>query len=52
LGLALSPEASPRLQAPADEGRSERLRALRKLTSAADVTGEVLELLRRAWELS
>jgi Domain of unknown function (DUF4287)/Domain of unknown function (DUF5655) len=52
LGLALSPEASPRLEAPKNEGWSERLKARMKLTSAADVTSEVGELLRRAWELS
>jgi hypothetical protein len=52
LGLALSPEAAPRLEAPKTEGWSERLKARMKLTSAADVTTEVGELLRRAWELS
>jgi hypothetical protein len=52
LGLALSPEAAPRLEAPKNEGWSERLKARMKLTSAADVAGEVEELLRRAWELS
>jgi hypothetical protein len=52
LGLALSPEASPRLEAPKNEGWSERLKARMKLISAADVTGEVGVLLRRAWELS
>jgi hypothetical protein len=52
LGLALSPEAAPQLEAPDNEGWSERLKARMKLTSADDVTGEVGELLRRAWELS
>ena len=52
LGLALTPEASPRLEAPKNEGWSERLKARMKLTSADDVTCEVVELLRRAWELS
>jgi hypothetical protein len=52
LGLALSPEAAPRLEPRKNEGWSERLKALRKLTSADDVTAEVAELLRRAWEQS
>jgi len=52
LGLALSPEASPRLEPARNEGWSERLKARMKLTSAADLTGEVVELLRRAGELS
>jgi len=52
LGLALSPEASPRLEPPRNEGWSERLKARMRLSSADGVTGEVGELLRRAWELS
>jgi hypothetical protein len=52
LGLALSPEASSRLEPPNNEGWSERLKARIKLSSAAGVTDEVGELLRRAWELS
>jgi hypothetical protein len=52
LGLALSPEAAARLEAPKNEGWSERLKARMKLSSPDDVTGEVEELLRRAWELS
>ena len=52
LGLAVPPDAAPGLEASKNDGWSERLKARMKLISAADVTGEVGVLLRRAWELS
>jgi hypothetical protein len=52
LGLALTPEASPRLSAPKAEGWSERLKAKLPLASPAEVDGEVKALLQAAWERS
>lgn len=53
LGLALPPEASPRLSpaAPRD-GWSERLKARIELRSATEIDAELAELLRQAWERS
>jgi len=48
LGLAVPPDAAPRLEAPKNESWSERLTARTKLISP-DVTGEVEAILRRAW---
>jgi hypothetical protein len=52
LGLALTPDASPRLSAPKNEGWSERLKAKLPLTSPAGVDAEVEGLLKAAWERS
>ena len=52
LGLALAPEASPRLEAPKNEGWSERLKARTLLTSPAEVDAEIEALLKAAWERS
>ena len=51
LGLAVEPSADPRLQAPKNEGWSERLKSVLVLTSAAEVAS-VQALLRQAWERS
>ena len=52
LGLAVSPDASGRLTAPASEGWSERLRATLVLTAAGEADETVAALLRQAWERS
>jgi len=52
LGLAVSPEADPRLQPPKNEGWSERLKSKLLLASAAEVDGSVAALLKAAWERS
>lgn len=52
LGLAVTPDASPRLQAPKNEGWSERLKAKLPLSSPAEVDEEVKALLKAAWERS
>lgn len=52
LGLAVTPDASPRLLAPKNEGWSERLKARLALASPADVDDELRTLLRAAWERS
>ena len=52
LGLAVTPDADPRLMAPKNEGWSERLKSKLVLTSPAEVDGDVRALLRRAWEQS
>jgi hypothetical protein len=50
LGLALSPDASPRLTAPKRESWSERLKAQTPLATVDDVDGEIGDLLKQAWE--
>jgi len=50
LGLALTPDASPRLEPPKREGWSERLKAVAPLASVEAVDGEIEALLRAAWE--
>jgi hypothetical protein len=50
LGLAVPPDASPRLEAPKNESWSERLKARMLLASPAEVDDEVRALLRVAWE--
>ncbi len=50
LGLALTPDASPRLQAPQREGWSERLKAVVVLASVEAVDSEIEALLHRAWD--
>jgi hypothetical protein len=52
LGLAVTPEASPRLLEPKNESWSERLKAKLPLASAADVDDEVRALLKTAFERS
>jgi len=52
LGLAVTPDASPRLLEPKNESWSERLKAKVALASPADVDDEVRALLKAAWERS
>jgi hypothetical protein len=52
LGLALTPNASPRLSEPKNESWSERLKAKLVLASPSDVDDEVKALLKAAWEKS
>ena len=50
LGLAVTPEANARLEAPRNESWSERLKARVLLTSPEGVDGEIAALLKAAWE--
>jgi hypothetical protein len=52
LGLALTPDASPRLATPKNESWSERLKAKVALASPAEVDTEIKALLKAAWERS
>lgn len=52
LGLAVSPEADPRLQVPKAEGWSERLKAKLTLASPDDLDERLTTLIRQAWEAS
>lgn len=52
LGLAVAPDASPRLREPKNESWSERLKATLALASPAEVDDEVRALLKAAWERS
>lgn len=52
LGLAVTPDASPRLEAPKNEGWSERLKARVLLSTPADIDVEIEALLRAASERS
>ena len=53
LGLAMTPDADPRLQpAKPNEGWSERLKSTVALTSPADADETVKRLLEQAWDLS
>jgi hypothetical protein len=52
LGLALAPEAGPRLEPPGRQSWSERLKSRLVLPTAAQVDDEVAALLRRAWAAS
>ena len=53
LGLALAPDADPRLAPPTkSEGWSERLTAVAMLAAPAEVDEGLETLLRRAWERS
>ncbi|MCA0359150.1 MAG: DUF4287 domain-containing protein [Proteobacteria bacterium] len=52
LGLALTPDASPGLAEPRNEGWSERLKAKLVLSAANAVDDTVQALLRAAWERS
>src|SRR5580704_8207930 len=49
LGLAISPDANARLEAPRSESWSERLKARTLLSSPADVDSEIEALLNAAW---
>jgi hypothetical protein len=52
LGLAVAPDADPRLLPPKNEGWSERLKSKLPLASPADVDAGVAALLKAAWERS
>lgn len=52
LGLALTPDADPRLVEPKNEGWSERLKAKLVLSSPSEVDDHLGALLRAAWERS
>lgn len=52
LGLAVPPDADPRLLEPRNEGWSVRLKAKLPLTSPTDVDDGVLAHLKAAWERS
>jgi hypothetical protein len=52
LGLALTPDADPRLDPPRKEGWSERLKAKIVLDLPDQVDARMAELLRQAWERS
>lgn len=52
LGLAVTPDASPRLLEPKTESWSERLKAKVALASPAEVDDEIRALLKAAWERS
>lgn len=52
LGLALEADASPRFQAPKNEGWSERLTAKVILASPAEVDTDISALLSAAWARS
>jgi hypothetical protein len=50
LGLAVTPDASARLETPKNESWSERLKARVLLTAPAEVDGEIERLLKAAWD--
>ena len=52
LGLAVTLEASPRLEALKNESWSERLKARVLLSTVSDVDAEIAALLKAAWERS
>ena len=52
LGLAVEPDADPRLQPPKNEGWSERLTSVLMLASSTEVDAGVQALLKQAWERS
>ena len=52
LGLAVAPDADPRLEAPKNESWSERLKSKLLLESVDQVDGSVQALLKAAWEKS
>ena len=52
LGLALTPDADPRLETPKNEAWSERLKAKLLLDSPKGVDASARALLRQAWERS
>jgi hypothetical protein len=52
IGLALAPDAHPRLEPARNESWSERLKAALDLASPADIDAELKSLIRQAWERS
>jgi hypothetical protein len=52
LGLALDPDASPRIEAARNEGWSDRLKARALLCAPSEVDTELEALLKAAWERS
>jgi hypothetical protein len=52
LGLAVAPDANPRLEAPRNESWSERLKARVLISGVSEVDGEIAALLKAAWERS
>lgn len=52
LGLAVPPDADPRLAPPKAEGWSERLKSKLTLTSPADLDAKLVALIGQAWEAS
>lgn len=52
LGLALAPEADPRLDPPKNESWSERLKAKLVLDLPEQVDARLAELLKQAWQRS
>ena len=52
LGLALTPEFSPRLGSPKREPWSERLKSVLALRTPAEADEALVQLLRAAWERS
>jgi hypothetical protein len=50
LGLAVTPDASPRLEGSKNESWSERLKARTLLTSPDQVDAEIAALLKTAWQ--
>ena len=52
LGLAVTPDADPRLEPPKNEGWSERLKSKVVLSSPAEVDDGIKALLKLAWERS
>jgi hypothetical protein len=52
LGLAVSPDADPRLAPPKNEGWSERLKSALSLETAKDLDAGVEALIKAAWEAS
>lgn len=52
LGLAVPPDADPRLTPPKAEGWSERLKSKLTLTSPADLDAKLVALIKQAWEAS
>ncbi len=52
LGLAVTPDADPRLEAPKNESWSERLKAKLLVESPTAVDASVKALLKAAWETS
>jgi hypothetical protein len=52
LGLAVTPDADPRLAEPKNEGWSERLKSKLPLEGVSQVDASVAALLKQAWERS
>lgn len=52
LGLCVTPDADPRLEAPRNEGWSERLKAAVTLDSPDQMDAPIRALLKQAWDAS